>query len=127
MNHSQILVIKTIKFKFKFTTSSFLNLGNSIFFSNNKNGLVYCQSVLKFFKDFFGYTKFDKSHNFFGKHNHVVIMVPSNVNGTKMIKQLLDSSEIGEDYVIVAATGENFKRSQLDRAILSGKKTITLL
>ena len=97
------------------------------FFSNNKNGLVYCQSVLKFFKDFFGYTKFDKSHNFFGKHNHVVIMVPSNVNGTKMIKQLLDSSEIGEDYVIVAATGENFKRSQLDRAILSGKKTITLL
>jgi superfamily II DNA or RNA helicase len=97
------------------------------FFSNNKNGLVYHQSVLKFFKDFFGYTKFDKSHNFFGKHNHVVIMVPSNVNGTKMIKQLLDNSEISEDYVIVAATGENFKRSQLDRAILSGKKTITLL
>jgi superfamily II DNA or RNA helicase len=97
------------------------------FFSNNKNGLVYHQSVLNFFKDFFGYTKFDKSRNFFGKHNHVVIMVPSNVNGTKMIKQLLDNSEISEDYVIVAATGKNFKRSQLDMAILTGKKTITLL
>jgi superfamily II DNA or RNA helicase len=97
------------------------------FFSINKNGLVYQQSVLKFFKDFFGYTKFDKSHNYFGKHNHVVIMVPSNVQGTKMIKQLLDNSEISEDYMVVAATGENFKRSHLNKAILSGKKTITLV
>ena len=97
------------------------------FFSINKNGLVYQQSVLKFFKDFFGYTKFNKSHNYFGKHNHVVIMVPSNVQGTKMIKQLLDNSEISEDYMVVAATGDNFKRSHLNKAILSGKKTITLV
>lgn len=97
------------------------------FFSKNKNGLVYQQSVLKFFKDFFGYTKYDKSHNFFGKHNHVVIMVPSNVVATKMLKQLLENSEFGQDYVIVAATGKNFNRSQLDSALLSGKKTITLL
>jgi hypothetical protein len=54
-------------------------------------------------------------------------MVPSNVNATKMIKILLEDSEIGEDYVIVAATGSSFKRSQLDKALLSGKKTITLL
>jgi superfamily II DNA or RNA helicase len=98
------------------------------FFSTNKIGLVYQQSVLKFFKDFFGYTnKFDDTYNFFGKHNHVAIMVPSNVNATKMIKKLLEDSEIGEDYVIVAATGSCFKRSQLETALLSGKKTITLL
>jgi superfamily II DNA or RNA helicase len=98
------------------------------FFSTNKNGLVYQQSVLKFFKDFFGYTnKFDDTYNFFGKHNHVAIMVPSNVNATKMIMKLLEDSEIGEDYVIVAATGSRFKRSQLETALLSGKKTITLL
>jgi superfamily II DNA or RNA helicase len=98
------------------------------FFSNNKNGLIYHQSVLKFFKDFFGYTnKFDDTYNFFGKHNHVVIMVPSNVDGTKMVKQLLDGSELNEDYVIVAATGKTFNRSQLDKALLSGKKTITFL
>jgi hypothetical protein len=98
------------------------------FFSTNKTGLVYQQSVLKFFKDFFGYTnKFNDTYNFFGKHNHVAIMVPSNVNATKMIKRLLEDSEIGEDYVIVAATGSSFKRGQLDKALLSGKKTITLL
>jgi len=93
----------------------------------NKDELVYQQSVLKFFKDFFGYTKFDKSYNFFGKHNHVVIMVPSNIQGTLMIKKLLDNSELSEDYVIIAATGNKFKRRELDEAILSGKKTITLL
>ena len=98
------------------------------FFSNNKNGLVYHQSVLKFFKDFFGYTnKFDDTYNFFGKHNHLAIMMPSNVEGTKMVKQLLDNSELNEDYVIVAATGKTFNRSQLSKALLSGKKTITLL
>ena len=98
------------------------------FFSNNKNGLVYQQSVMKFFKDFFGYTnKFDDTYNFFGKHNHIAIMLPSNVDGTKMVKQLLDGSELNEDYIIVAATGKTFNRSQLDKALLSGKKTITLL
>jgi superfamily II DNA or RNA helicase len=98
------------------------------FFSNNKNGLVYQQSVMKFFKDFFGYTnKFDDTYNFFGKHNHIAIMLPSNVDGTKMIKQLLGNSELNEDYVIVAATGKKFNRIQLDKALLSGKKTITLL
>jgi superfamily II DNA or RNA helicase len=97
------------------------------FFSKNKNGLVYHQSVLKFFKDFFGYTKFDQSHNYFGKHNHLAIKVPSSVDGTKMIKKLLDNSEFSGDYVIVAATGKQFKRIQLEEALLSGKKTITLL
>jgi superfamily II DNA or RNA helicase len=98
------------------------------FFSNNKNGLIYHQSVLKFFKDFFGYTnKFDDTYNFFGKHNHIAIMLPPNVDGTKMVKKLLDSSELNEEYVIVAATGKTFNRCQLDKALLSGKKTITLL
>ena len=98
------------------------------FFSKNKNGLVYQQSVLKFFRDFFGYTnKFDDTYNFFGKHNHIVIMLPSNVDATKMIKQLLENSELNEDYVIVAATGTTFKRTQLEKALKSGKKTITLL
>jgi superfamily II DNA or RNA helicase len=98
------------------------------FFSKDKNGLVYQRAVLKFFKDFFGYTnKFDDTYNFFGKHNHVAIKLPSNIDGTKMIKQLLDNSEISEDYVIVAATGNKFKRNQLEKALSSGKKTITLL
>lgn len=97
------------------------------FFSKNKNGLVYQQSVLKFFKDFFGYTKYDKSRNFFGKHNHVVIMVPSDVVAIKMLKLLLENSEFAQDYDIVAATGNKFKRSELDTALLSGKKTITFL
>jgi len=44
-----------------------------------------------------------------------------------MIKKLLDNSEFNQDYVVVAATGNTFKRSQLDLALLSGKKTITLL
>jgi superfamily II DNA or RNA helicase len=97
-------------------------------FFRNENGLVYQQSILKFFEDFFGYTnKFDDTYNFFGKHKNVVIMVPSDVKATKMIKELLDNSKLNEDYVIVAATGSSFKRNQLQKALLSGKKTITLL
>jgi len=98
----------------------------SKFFSRNKHGIVYKQSVLKFFKDFFGYNKFDPTLNFFGNHNHVLILVPSNVSATKALKQLLSNSEIGEDYVIVAATGSDFKREKLTKALNSGKKTITL-
>jgi len=99
----------------------------SKFFSSNENGLIYSSSVLKFFKDFFGYNKFDESYNYFGKHNHIAILLPSNVKGTKMLKQLLENSEFSNDYEIVAATGKQFKRTQLNDALLSGKKTITLL
>jgi superfamily II DNA or RNA helicase len=99
----------------------------SKFFSDNEYGLIYSSTVLKFFKDFFGYHKFDDSYNFFGQHNHIAILVPSKVNATKMLKQLLDNSEFSNEYEIVAATGKQFKRSQLNKALLSGKKTITLL
>ena len=97
------------------------------FFSNNKNGLIYQASIIKFFKDFFGFNKFDQSLNFFGKHNHIAILVPSNIEGTTMLSEILRDSEIGKDYEIVAATGKKFKRSQLTNALSSGKKTITLL
>tara|TARA_R110000868_G_scaffold396833_1_gene669152 strand:+ start:53 stop:2335 length:2283 start_codon:yes stop_codon:yes gene_type:complete len=98
----------------------------SKFFSHNKHGLVYEQSVLKLFKDFFGYNKFDPTLNFFGRHNHILILVPSNVSATKALKRLLSNSEIGDEYVIVAATGSGFKRDELTKALDSGKKTITL-
>jgi superfamily II DNA or RNA helicase len=98
------------------------------FFSHKKGGgLTYEQSVLKFFMDFFGYNKLDDSYNFFGKHKNVAILVPSNVEGTKEIKKILENSIFGQDYEIVAATGKEFRRNQLENAFLSGKKTITLL
>jgi len=98
------------------------------FFSSKKGGsLIYEQSVLKFFEDFFGYNNLDDSYNYFGKHKHVAILVPSNVVATNQLKKLLQNSIFGRDYEIVAASGKEFKRIQLKKALLSGKKTITLL
>lgn len=98
----------------------------SKFFSNNENSLIYEDSVLKFFTDFFGYNKFDDSYNFFGRHKHVFILMPPNVKSIEALKSVLDKSVFAKDYVVVAAAGDKFKREELDRALLSGKKTITL-
>lgn len=98
------------------------------FFSHKKGvGLIYQQSVIKFFMDFFGYNKIEDSYNFFGKHTNVAILVPSNVLATKELANVLRNSILGKDYEIVSATGKEFCRSQLKKALLSGKKTITFL
>jgi superfamily II DNA or RNA helicase len=106
-------------------TNGYFTFGK--FFSCVGGELVYQQSIIKFFEEYFGYNKFDQTLNFFGKHNHVAILVPSCVEATINLAEVLQNCVIGEDYEIVAATGERFKRNQLTKALSSGKKTITLL
>lgn len=97
------------------------------FFSKNVNNkLVYESTVLKFFRDIFGYTKFNDNFNFFGVYNHLIILLPDDTKAIKSLKKTLMDGGFSDDYEIISATGSDFKRKQLDEALESGKKTITL-
>ena len=96
------------------------------FFRFNR-GLVYKQNILQFFLNFFGYNLKTPHLNQFGKHNHVVIMLPSGIKAIEDVVKLLSQSVMGDDYEFIAATGNKFKRTHLDSALLSGKKTLTIV
>jgi hypothetical protein len=98
----------------------------SKFFQYTKGvGFTYETNIREFFNDFFGKNKFKENLNFFGKYNHLLMLLPSD---TKMIIELgkLISEVLGDDYEVVTATGNTFKRTYLTDALISGKKTIVL-
>jgi superfamily II DNA or RNA helicase len=96
------------------------------FFRYNR-GLVYKQNILQFFLNFFGYNLKTPHLNQFGKHNHIVIMMPSGIKAIEDVVKLLSQSVMGDDYEFIAATGSKFKKTHLDSALLSGKKTLTIV
>lgn len=96
------------------------------FFQYTKGiGFTYETNIREFFNDFFGKNKFKENLNFFGKYNHLLMLLPSD---TQMIIELgkLISDVLGDDYEVITATGNTFKRTYLTKALISGKKTIVL-
>ncbi len=105
-------------------TDGLFNFTKFFTYNHNVNRFTYEQDVKDFIRDFWGLNHLTRGRNWFGEHDHMFILVPSN---SKMITQLakMFQSILGYEYTVLAATGK-FNRSKLTQAIAKGKKTITL-
>lgn len=116
---------KSIKEFKKFMSDEGLFKFTKFFQYTNGVGFVYETIVREFISNFFGKNKFRENLNFFGKFNHLLILLPPD---TQMIIELskLISEVLGDEYSVIAATSSRFKRKEFEDALVSGNKTIVL-